>query len=204
MSTGDGGYTYMGTNYAYASTQNGSVMRYAYSPSGDISQSGRIDVDPVSAKNQLFITPYTVDPNSEGYMYYTAGNRLWRNTDLESSVPRNNWGAGPVFSTPDTTLNITAVTASFQPSHILYMGASGGNQDTARVYRMNNSTTATTATDISSKAFPVRGYISDVAVNPKNANEFMVVFSNYNVSSLFYTNNGGQSYSQIQGNLQGL
>jgi hypothetical protein len=29
------------------------------------------------------------------------------------------------------------------------------------------------------------------------------VFSNYNVSSLFYTDNGGQSYSQVQGNLQG-
>ncbi len=203
VSTGDGGYTYMGTNYAYASTQNGSIVRYAYSPSGDISQSGRIDVDPVSAKNQLFITPYTVDPNSEGYMYYTAGNSLWRNTDLESSAPRNNWGSGPVFSIPDTTLNITAVTASFKPSHVLYMGASGGNQDTARVYRMDNSTTATTATDVSSRAFPVGGYISDIAVNPKNANEFIVVFSNYNVSSLYYTNNGGQSYSQIQGNLQG-
>jgi len=203
VSTGDGGYTYMGSKYAYAYTQNGSVVRYGYTPGGDIDQSGRMDVDPVSAKNQLFITPYTVDPNSEGYMYYAAGNSLWRNTDLESSAPRNNWGSGPVFSTPDTTLNITAVTASFQPSHILYMGASGGNQDTARVYRMDNSTTAITAADVSSKAFPVGGYISDIAVNPKNANEFIVVFSNYNVSSLFYTSNGGSSYSEIQGNLKG-
>ena len=203
VTSGDGGVAYLGKIFAYASTQNGSVVRYLYNTAGDISQTGRVDVDPVNAKNQLFITPYTIDLNDENVMYYAAGNVLWRNTKMGSSSPRNNWGSGPVYSTPDTAMNITAMAVSDNPSHILYMGVSGGNTDSARVYVMNNSTTATTAKEISSKNFPVGGYISDIAVNPQNGNEFVVVFSNYNVSSLFYTDNGGQSYSQVQGNLQG-
>lgn len=203
VTTGDGGIAYLGTQYAYASTQNGSITRYPYTTSGDITQVGRVDVDPVSAKNQLFITPYAVDPNSENVMYYAAGGALWRNTKMQSGTPRNYWGQGSVLSIPDTALNITAMAISHQPSHILYMGASGGNTDSARVYAMSSANTATAVTEISSKNFPVGGYISDIAVNPQNASEFIVVFSNYNVSSLFYTNDGGKTYTQVQGNLQG-
>lgn len=204
ISSGDGGDAYLGKNFAYASTQNGSVVRYLYTSSGDVAQIGQTDVDPQNAKNQLFITPYTVDPNSENVMYYAAGSLLWRNANISSGTPRNFWEEVPVLNAVDTVKNITALAVTRElPTHTLYMGVSGGNQDSAKVYRLDNAPMATTASDISSPDFPVGGYISDIAVNPKNGNEFIVVFSNYNVSSLFYTDNGGQSYSQVQGNLQG-
>lgn len=204
ISSGDGGYAYLGYRRVYASTQNGSIVQYQYTSGGYITSSGQREVDPSAAQNQLFITPYTIDPNSENVMYYAAGDGLWRNTNLESSTPRSYWGSGPIFTTPDTTLNITALAITRNlPTHTLYMGVSGGDKDSAKVYRLDDAPASDNAVNISSPDFPVGGYISDIAVNPQNGNEFIVVFSNYNVSSLFYTKNGGHSYVQVQGNLQG-
>ncbi len=47
------------------------------------------------------------------------------------------------------------------------------------------------------------GYISCIAVDPQNSNMALAVFSNYNIQSLWYTNNGGSTWTSVEGNLSG-
>ncbi len=202
ISSGDGGDAYLGAKYAYASVQNGTVIRYNYSRSGQINLGSQREVQPVEATSPLFINPYAVDPGNENVMLYPSGDSLWRNTKMESSDPGSSWQLVTKVKGP-TGENFTAVSISQEPEHIAYLGTSGGDSDNPHVYRMDNAATSADAADISSSAFPTGGYITDIAVNPRDANEFIVVFSNYNVPSLFYSDDGGKTYSQIEGNLQG-
>ncbi|MEJ2069130.1 MAG: hypothetical protein P8X58_01765, partial [Syntrophobacterales bacterium] len=45
-------------------------------------------------------------------------------------------------------------------------------------------------------------YVSCIAVDPDNANNVMLVYSNYSVISLYYTNDGGKSWQDVAGNLE--
>ena len=49
--------------------------------------------------------------------------------------------------------------------------------------------------------FP-NGYVTDIEVDPENHNKLIVVFSNYNTNSLFYSEDGGISWGNISGNLE--
>jgi hypothetical protein len=55
---------------------------------------------------------------------------------------------------------------------------------------------------ITSSLFTATGYVSCIAVNPNNADEVMVVFSNYNIYSLFHSLNGGLTWTKVGGNLE--
>lgn len=208
VSSGDGGYAYLGSTYGYTETQNGTVTRHGYSSSGSITQFTPVqDVTPANAGNQLFVTPYAIDPGSENVMYYLAGDSLWRNTKVDGSSPGSNWKLLSNIKGP-SGYQFTSLKVSHSPAHILYLGASntqsGSTTNQPYVYRVNNSDTATTALNRSSSNFPKGGYISDIAVNPNNANDILVIFSNYNVPSIFHSSDGGQTYASVGGNLDNL
>jgi hypothetical protein len=107
---------------------------------------------------------------------------------------------------PDTLttigIKITALAVSNIPANRVYVGTNKG-----KVYRINNAQTDTAVfTNITSTTlgaiFPSSGYVSCIAVDPSHADNVIVVFSNYVVYSLFYTNNGGTSWKKIGGNLE--
>ena len=50
--------------------------------------------------------------------------------------------------------------------------------------------------------FPSGGNVSCIAVDPTNADNIMVVFSNYGVYSLYFSSNGGTSWAKVGGNLE--
>jgi len=82
---------------------------------------------------------------------------------------------------------------------VLYYGTKSGV-----VKRVDgaNSGSSPTVTDISS-GLPASGYVNCIAVDPTNSNKAIVVFSNYSFQSLWYTTNGGSSWTNIEGNLAG-
>lgn len=206
ISSGDGGYSFLGDNNAYASVENGRVFRYDYLSNGS-GINYTEEVTPNNASNQLFINPYAVDPDSQSVMYYPSGDSLWRNTDISGSNVQSNWklvsgiSAAPIGSIQSYLFS--AIGVSHYPTNIMYLGASSNDQNNPKpiLYKVTNSIDATTAQDISSPLFPSGAWLNDIAVNPSNANEILVVFSNYNVPSLFYSNDGGKTFSSVGGNL---
>lgn len=205
ISSGDGGYTYFTGNHLYVSQQMGRVIRWA----NDFTQLSY--VYPSGASNQIFIHPYTIDPNDENVMYYPEGDHLWRNTELDQ-IPNGNSSSGTSTGweeLPDLNLGtqylITALAVSKVPGNILYYGGYSSSQQPI-LKRLTNAKTATSgATDISlpNNSELAGAYVKDLAINPINANEVIVVLSNYNITGLYHTTDGGQNWEAIEGNLTG-
>ena len=165
---------------------------------------GSIPITPPGAENQLFINPFAVDPVTENVLYYPAGNVLWRG-DL---TPTLNGGTDPDW-TELTNVGIPAgfglstLAASTAPAHVLYVGASSAT-DPPKIFRLDNADTATDGeAERSIAGAPNGAYVHSVAVNPTNADEILVALSNYNIVGLYHSTDGGQTYTAVEGNLEG-
>ncbi len=214
LSSGDGAYCYFGKQKAYVSSQRGRVIRLSYVHNGDplnpfSGGSGWTDVYPKKASGQLFVNPFVVDPNNENIMYYPAADTLWRNNNL-SAIP-NGLNGGTTIAWQKlnkikigegyyvSTINIT----NNNPQHLLYCGLSNNNGK-PKIIKLEHADTATQGEmDISIPDAPSGAHVQDIAVNPINGNEILVVLSNYNIVGLYHSSDGGNSYTAVEGNLQG-
>jgi hypothetical protein len=214
LSGGDGGPVYFATNYVYSSRQYGQVLRLRYNRFDDPTLENYSSVHPVNAEHQRFITPFCIDPSDEAIMYYADGDLLWRNAHL-SNIPAGQtnsdgtaigWTRLSLLQLPPG-LDITALAVSYTPAHILYYGASDLSDEgelAPRLYRLDEADTALIgAREISVPDIPPGSYVLDVAVNPENADEILVVHSNYNIDGLFHSLDGGRTYTVVEGNLGG-
>jgi len=206
---GDGSYCAISDNqtYYYFSIQNGKMMKATLDANGNKTAFARID--PIGLKNPQFINPFVLDPNNNNIMYLAGGKYLWRNDDLSGIPLANNWDSISTNwtrfndSVPTTGSYITAVAASKTPANIVYYGT-----DKKRLYKVVNAHTGTpTPIDVTSTAtgaagFPNSGNISSIAIDPHDANKVMVTFSNYQVYSIFYTNDGGTTWYKVASNLE--
>jgi hypothetical protein len=52
-------------------------------------------------------------------------------------------------------------------------------------------------------AFPAGAYLSDIAVHPDDDNKVLVSFGNYGIHNLWYTNDGGTTWADVESNLGG-
>ncbi|MEJ2615128.1 MAG: sialidase family protein, partial [Ignavibacteriaceae bacterium] len=213
VSSGDGAYAYFGNNFAYSSSQNGDVYRLVYDANNNPlspfnGNNPYCDVKPNGAANQLFINPYVVDPNNEDVMYYPGGNVLWRNNQL-SNIPDNENGTDVGWTKLDSITVpagyiISALSVSKNPANILYYAGSSNGNDVPKIYKLTNSSMAMSgAVDISIAGAQAGAYIHDIAINPDNADEILVVMSNYNIIGLYHSADAGQSYTAVEGTLQG-
>jgi len=201
---GDGAFTAIvpgASSIRYHGTQNGSLMR---SVGTDPANPTDVDgIQPSTATGQLFINPFILDPNNSEIMYYAGGARVWRNNALSTI------NSGYTFSgttTGWTNMTGTAITGTISAlgvskagsANVLYYGTSNG-----QLYRVDgaNAGTGTRVDVYTGKGFPA-GYVSSIAVDPTNSANLLVTFSNYNVKSIFHSNNSGTSWTDVGGNLE--
>ncbi len=203
---GDGSYCYLGERFVYSSLNFGDVFRHSYtSPNRTGVGGGRfISVPPQnSTQGRRFIHYYAIVPADERVMLFPVGNVIYRNTNIEAANPTSTWTALAQIAAPSGYF-ITAMAMSQQnPAHVLYFGASNFNS-VPRIYHWENAHTATSGLqEISVRNQAANTYVHNIAVNPLNANEILVVFSNYNIVGLYHSLDGGQTYTAIEGNLTG-
>lgn len=163
----------------------------------------RMDPASVDSNDYMFINPLVMDKNAD-ILYMAAGNKLWRNNDI-SNVPYNNSHAKNDFGWEmftDTITNpnmiITTIETSVNPPNVVYLGTKY-----KKIFRIDNAHAGDPS--IVELPYPLTGsnsYVYDIAVNPDNADEVMIVYSNYSVYSLFHSMDGGQSWNKIAGNLE--
>ncbi|MFQ3597810.1 MAG: T9SS type A sorting domain-containing protein [Chloroherpetonaceae bacterium] len=199
--SGDGAFCAISStgNPYYISAQNGLVYRLFLNADGSYNLSNWTRVDPQGGSGYLFINPFALDPNNSNLMYLAGGTTLWRNSNLTGipSLSQNPATSGWTNFNINAGSTITAVSVSTTPANRVYFGTADGG-----VFRADNANTASPSFfDITGASMP-SGYVSCIAVDPTNSNNAMVVFSNYEVISLYYTTNGGSTWTAVAGNLE--
>jgi photosystem II stability/assembly factor-like uncharacterized protein len=187
----------------YLTIQRGVMYKMKLDNNGERLAFNRMDPSSVDSNDYMFINPMVMDKNSD-ILYMAAGNKLWRNNDI-ANVPYNNSHAKNDFgwemfsdTIPNPTMIITTIETSVNPANVVYLGTKY-----KKIFRIDNAHAGDPA--IVELPFPLTGsnsYVYDIAVNPDNADEVMIVYSNYSVYSLFHSMDGGQSWNKVAGNLE--
>lgn len=201
---GDGSYCAVedGAKLFYFSKQQGKMVKATVDANGNRTAYARID--PIGGSKYLFINPYVLDPVDNNIMYLAGGKYLWRNNQLRNIPLLNNNDSisqGWVMGTDSVIIRnefISALGVSVQPAHRLYYGST-----LKRLYRVDSAHLSVNLKpkDITASIFP-SAYISCVAVDPRNADKVLVSFSNYNVYSIFSSDDGGKTWAKAAGNLE--
>jgi len=199
---GDGSYNAIADTGStrYVSSQFGNIYRFNFDDDANFISFARIR--PAIMGSPSFINPFILDPNNDNIMYMPDGNRILRNNNLDEvpggtfAFATKNWVALPQTAAPNT---ITALDVSRYPqASRLYYATSGGE-----IYRMDNANLDNQlVVDISTGKGMPPGYVSNITINPSNSDMAMVVFSNYGIPSLFITEDAGETWEDISGNLE--
>lgn len=205
---GDGSYGAIpnGRNFYILSIQQGKIYKVLMDDNGDSTATTRID--PTGGPSAYpFINSLILDPNNNNRLYIPANNVIWRNDDL-AGIPV----IGDIYNTIST--NWTKITQSsisgaldggivcvempLNMPDVLYYGTTK-----TKLFKLTNASGATPVKSAMSTAgMPANCYVSCIAANPFDGNEMLVTFSNYSVKSIFYSNNGGTSFTDVSGNLE--
>jgi len=204
-STGDGAFCALsndGTFY-YFSRQNGKVLKAALDQNGTPTAFNRIDPITGDGGDYLFINPFILDPTDNNIMYLAEMYDLWRNDDLASIPMANEYdsistGWSQFSNVSLTSSYITALGCSkTNPEHRLYYGTNN-----SQIYRIDSAHTGDPTTTNIKNNIANGGYTSCIAIDPRDADKVLVVYSNYGVYSLWYTEDGGGYWHRVAGNLE--
>jgi photosystem II stability/assembly factor-like uncharacterized protein len=203
----DGAYVYVTPDYTYMSFQLGETYRLDRGPDGDADfEHGWIGISPPGATGRDFIHQWAVDPMEENTMYYPINNRLYRVDNIDQTPMNTFYGEENFDLISDGDQNghekITALAVTTEPAHTLLFASSGEKPIIKRVKNANTDDFVVEDVSIHDAAV---GYIQPrcIAPNPADGDEWLVVFTNYDVPGLYHTSDGGQSYQLVEGNLAG-
>jgi photosystem II stability/assembly factor-like uncharacterized protein len=204
MVGGDGLTSEVADNKTFAviSVYNGTIFSVTFDDTLGIDQEIYQTPDMASMDDFIFYTHFVIDPASGKKFYLAAKNRILRKDDMEAAANDTslvNTGWQWLNHTGlDAGEFITAIGISKTPANILYYGS-----HTGKVFRMDNVNTGDpVATECTSDLFPPDGFVGFVEVDPADANHLFVVFSNYNVPSIFESVDGGGTWTNQSGNLE--
>lgn len=155
-----------------------------------------------SDSNFLFYTNYALDPNDNTTFYFPQKNHLWRKSNMAAAAFDTNQLNTGWTELTNIALGcqdfILAITVSKFPANRVYFGTYTG-----KVFRVDQANTGNpVATDITGSGFPANGFVACIETDPLDADNCFVVFSNYNVQSIFHSSDGGMNWEPVGGNLE--
>jgi hypothetical protein len=145
----------------------------------------------------LFVNPYDYDDGQNILYACNGSNAIWRWTDA------NITSAGTAVAI--TSAAFAGTPSAFKVSpytpNTVFIGTNSG-----RMYKLSNANTVTSATiganltDLTGSGFTPSTFLH--SINIGSSEQFLVaVFSNFGINNVWYSNDGGTSWSAIDGNL---
>ena len=170
----------------------------------------RTEVTPTGVPLGLWLTIFKLDAFDQKIMYLASQQALWRNSDL-TAIPHQDAG-GTTDVNWDSFENVTTHyihslgMSGAEPRRLYYSAADVSADAEEKVFYLDNPQSGQpTPVDITGENFPDFPYtphINCIAVDPRDANKVMVVFSSYGVLSIFASDDGGGSWTPVSGNLE--
>lgn len=190
---GDGGFCHIdqvnpqlqitsntGNNYRF-STNGGTSFAPATAASNDRGQ---------------FINPTDFDDNNDV---------LYCGDDAGKYYFVNNWSGTPAGTQVNLgaigTREVTAVKVDPFAANTIWVGASYANLSPAVVKLSAANTISPTVLASASLNAPQNSAVSSIDVDPSNPNHILVTLSNFGIVNVFESNDGGNNYTAIEGNL---
>lgn len=200
---GDGAYGAItkGKKTYYLSIQKGKMAKCEIDGDGNVKKYNRID--PIVGKGYQFINPFVLDPNDENTMYVAGGKRLLRNNKLDQIQFENKWDSISLgwYAFPDTIVGkgtITALAVAKSVPNRVYFGSTNG-----RIYRVDNAHMDTSRyREIKVTGVTGDRYVNCITIDPDDADNVIVTYSNYSVYSIYQTRDGGNTWLKVAGNLE--
>jgi len=200
INSGDGGFCAIppaGDDRIYSSSQNGELQRTNFD------QSNYSSLKPTGSTNPQFINPLVLDKNNSSLLYFGGGNSatttgIWRNNDIKNGTNTVGWTylAGTDFGSTTAKVSTISISRANNPN-VVYYGSDEGH-----IRKITNANGAYSVSGNLNAGLPA-GYVACLAIDPQNSNKVLAVFSNYNIQSLWYSDNGGTSWTDVEGNLSG-
>lgn len=204
---GDGMYCAITENAEFyiVCSQNGKM--YLKQVDGDGNVLGHERIDPEAGPSTYnWANSLKLDPNNTNRLYWNGRTRLWRLDDLHDITISGD----KTNKEPDFWVNITEsqVLAGAGVISDIELSKDGADQvwygtSQGHLYRLDNASTSTPVkVNLTSPDFPYGSWISSIAVDPFDSDKILVTFANYEVPSIFYSKDGGATWSDIGGNLE--
>lgn len=180
---GDGAYTHIDQDEAQYI-----ITSYVYNNYRVSMDSGKSFTYVNYSDDGRFINPTDYDDSAD--KLYCAENLA---TYLRWDNPQS--GGSSFTSVPaDWAGRVSAVTVDDQNANTVWFGTGAGE-----VYKVTNAHATPSFTDYSS-GLP-GNYVSSITIDPNDGNHLLVTFSNYGVTSVYESTNGGSSWTAVEGNL---
>ncbi len=197
--TADGAYAAITYNSLIVSTQLiGAIRRYELV--GNTYQNA-FDISPDPSQNGaefLFVTPITYNPVAQDQYFIAARGKVFFTNDVRENPGTGEWDEIRGGSLPNNS-RVSAMALSHQPEGVFYFGTRSGTMFKIDDVRDLEDGTAPEILDTSE--LPA-GNVAAIAVDPSDADNVVIVISNYNVRSVWQSVDGGASWSSISGNLE--
>ncbi len=184
---GDGGFAHIdqdNANYQFTAYTNLTLYR---SDDGGLTFTNLI-----SNSSGSFINPSDLaDTDNNMYGGFDPGTYFY-SPNIEAASP-NFYSSGAI--TEFNSGQVTHVSASPNTSERVFFGLDNG-----RVVRVDNAASTRSVTNITGSSFP-SGSVSCVAIESGDDNHLLVTFSNYGVTSVWETTDGGTNWTDVEGDL---
>jgi hypothetical protein len=203
LNLGDGAYCAVASDQEtyYTSRQYASIIKEEVDNQGNVL--GFTRIDPQTNAFYSFINPFELDPQNDNTMFLGMRGRVMRNTTLnayalDSSNDRktSGWSNIPLNGFP-TGAYVTALHRPRISGDYLYIGT-----NLKQFFRVTSPAAVPTITFNGSAGFLTGGYVSSITTHPDDPMKVMVSFSNYGVHSIWYSDNGGDTWTPVAGNLE--
>jgi hypothetical protein len=193
----------------YVQYQSGPLFRQTRAGASETS------LAPFDATRQLFVNPIALDPNNPNVLYYGGGKStspgmwsgVWRNDNAPNGTSTTGWTAitASDVGTPSSGTRVVSTIGISKTNtpNVVYLGTTDGI--IKRIDRANEASPV--VTDVTPPGLlggtTQGGFVRCIAVDPANSNIALTAFGNYNFKNLWYTTNGGSSWTDVEGNLAG-
>ena len=154
--------------------------------------------------NVLFINPFDLDASDPEVLFQCSNKGLWRLKNA-SIADTNDWAKAANISGP-----LTAIATSANAPGIAFIGKSSSLGDIYRLENAYESNELTIPVNADPNDFLPDGgftstiYCSSIVADQNNANHVIITYSNYNVESIWASDNALAAepvWSNIEGNI---
>jgi hypothetical protein len=187
-----------GKQLLFCAAQNGQFYRSNLPP---LSANDYTLIQPENTGEGLFITYFHLDNDNTDLLYYAVEDTLFR-TNSSTTVSSSTWTLMDSVH-PKVFGDIYALETTKGPYSIfnhLFIGTGAG-----KVYKIRDpQSPASAVVEITPPGMAAGAVIRDISVNPRNQDTLILVASNYNVQSIFWTGNATAAQPEwqlIEGNI---